>query len=129
MLVSGKQGACCNYARGRIDDIKLLNDSLERIRILAEDCNNLQGFMVLHSISGGTGSGYTSLLLQNLSAEYAGKLKIGIEVFPTQTSPATKMDTYNAVLSTNTLLNDIDISFVLDNEAITNICYNHLSIK
>merc|ERR1712227_119788 len=39
---------------------------LDRIRKLADQCTGLQGFLVFHSFGGGTGSGFTSLLMERL---------------------------------------------------------------
>jgi tubulin alpha len=36
---------------------------LDRIRKAADECTGLQGFMIYNSVGGGTGSGFTSLLL------------------------------------------------------------------
>ena len=40
---------------------------LDRIRKLADQCTGLQGFLIFHSFGGGTGSGFTSLLMERLS--------------------------------------------------------------
>ena len=45
----------------------LLDLELDRIRKLIEKCSNFQGFLMLNSIGGGTGSGLGSLLLENIS--------------------------------------------------------------
>jgi tubulin alpha len=42
--------------------------TLDRIRRLADQCTGLQGFLVFHSVGGGTGSGFGSLLLERLSS-------------------------------------------------------------
>ncbi|GLD59944.1 tubulin alpha chain-like protein [Lates japonicus] len=61
-LISGKEDAANNYARGHYTIGKEIIDSvLDRIRKLADQCTGLQGFLVFHSFGGGTGSGFTSL--------------------------------------------------------------------
>ena len=50
------------------------------LRLLSEDCSSFQGFMITHSIGGGTGSGFTANLLEKLAVEY-GKPKTGILIF------------------------------------------------
>ena len=40
------------------------------------------GFFVFHSFGGGTGSGFTSLLLERLSVDYGKKSKLGFSIFP-----------------------------------------------
>ena len=37
---------------------------LDRMRRLADQCSGLQGFLIFHSFGGGTGSGFTSLLME-----------------------------------------------------------------
>ncbi|WJZ84747.1 hypothetical protein VitviT2T_004339 [Vitis vinifera] len=42
---------------------------LDQIRKLADNCTDLQGFLVFNAVSGGTGSGLSSLLLERLSVD------------------------------------------------------------
>ena len=42
----------------------------------------LQGFLIFHSFGGGTGSGFTSLLMERLSVEYGKKSKLEFAVYP-----------------------------------------------
>jgi tubulin alpha len=39
---------------------------IDRIRSMADNCNGLQGFIIFHAFGGGTGSGFTSLLMDKL---------------------------------------------------------------
>ena len=55
---------------------------LDRIRKLADQCTGLQGFLVFHSFGGGTGSGFTSLLLERLSVDYGKKSKLEFAIYP-----------------------------------------------
>lgn len=41
-----------------------------------------QGFLVFHSFGGGTGSGFTSLLMERLSVDYGKKSKLEFSVYP-----------------------------------------------
>ena len=41
-----------------------------------------QGFLVFHAFGGGTGSGFTSLLMDKLSAEYGKKSKLEFAIYP-----------------------------------------------
>ncbi|KAI8346897.1 Tubulin/FtsZ, GTPase domain-containing protein, partial [Choanephora cucurbitarum] len=64
-LITGKEDAANNYARGHYTVGKELVDSvLDRIRKLADNCTGLQGFLVFHSFGGGTGSGFGALLME-----------------------------------------------------------------
>ena len=67
-LISGKEDAASNYARGHYTvGREMLEPALERIRKLVDDCSGLQGFLLFHSLGGGTGSGFGALLLEHLS--------------------------------------------------------------
>jgi len=82
-LISGKEDAANNYARGHYTIGKEIVDlCLDRIRKLADNCTGLQGFMVFHSVGGGTGSGLGALLLERLSVDYGKKSKLGYTVYP-----------------------------------------------
>ena len=69
-LPLGKEDAANNYARGHYTIGKeLIDATCDKIRRLADRCSGLQGFLVFHSFGGGTGSGFTSLLMERLSSE------------------------------------------------------------
>jgi hypothetical protein len=55
---------------------------LDRIRKLADQCTGLQGFLIFHSFGGGTGSGFTSLLMDRLSVDYGKKSKLEFSIYP-----------------------------------------------
>merc|ERR1711962_306667 len=58
-MVSGKEDAANNYARGHYTVGKEIIDLvLDRIRKLADNCTGLQGFLIFHSFGGSTGSGF-----------------------------------------------------------------------
>ena len=74
-LITGKEDAANNYARGHYTIGKEIVDLvLDRIRKLVDSCTGLQGFLVFHSFGGGTGSGFTSLLMERLSVDYGNYL-------------------------------------------------------
>jgi len=102
---------------------------MEQIRKAVEQCDSLQGFMLFHSVGGGTGSGFTSLLLERLTHDYDRKLKLNFTVIPSPDVPTAVVEPYNAVLSTRGLLEFSDVTFTLDNEAMYSICNNNLKIE
>lgn len=82
-LINGKEDAANNFARGRYTIGKEVVDYvLDRIRKSADQCTGLQGFLLFHSFSGGTGSGFTSLLLERLCVDYPKKTKIEFAIYP-----------------------------------------------
>ncbi len=58
---------------------------IEKVRRQAENCSGLQGFLIFHSFGGGTGSGFTSLLMERLSLDYGKKSKLEFAVYPAVT--------------------------------------------
>ncbi|VDO49896.1 unnamed protein product, partial [Brugia timori] len=82
-LISGKEDAANNYARGHYTIGKELIDvCMDRIRKLTERCDGLQGFLIFHSFGGGTGSGFTSLMMERLSVDYGKKAKLEFSIYP-----------------------------------------------
>eukprot|EP01117_Protostelium_nocturnum_P001962 TRINITY_DN12617_c0_g1_i1.p2 TRINITY_DN12617_c0_g1~~TRINITY_DN12617_c0_g1_i1.p2 ORF type:complete len:449 (-),score=158.00 TRINITY_DN12617_c0_g1_i1:278-1624(-) len=129
-LISGKEDAANNYARGHYTVGKELVDvTLDRIRKLADSCTGLQGFMVFHSVGGGTGSGFGALLLERLSMDYGKKSKLDFCIYPSPEVSTAVVEPYNSVLSTHALLEHTDVAFMLDNEAIYDICRKQLDIE
>jgi len=73
-MLTGNEDAANNYARGHYTvGRNMIDKALDRVRKVAEQCDTLQGFLVFHSVAGGTGSGFSSLLLERLLADYGKK--------------------------------------------------------
>ncbi|XP_009693387.1 PREDICTED: tubulin alpha-1 chain-like, partial [Cariama cristata] len=122
-LISGKEDAANNYARGHYTVGKEIIDLvLERIRKLSDQCTGLQGFLIFHSFGGGTGSGFTSLLMERLSVDYGKKSKLEFAIYPAPQVSTAVVEPYNSILTTHTTLEHSDCAFMVDNEAIYDIC-------
>jgi len=129
-MITGTEDAANNYARGHYTVGKeLLDQTLDKIRKLTDQCNSLQGFLVFHSVGGGTGSGFGSLLLERLSVDYGKKSKLDFCVYPSPELSTCVVEPYNGVLATHALLEHTDVAFMLDNEAIYDICKNSLGVQ
>jgi tubulin alpha len=129
-MITGKEDAANNYARGHYTVGKELIDvTLDKIRHLSENCDGLQGFTIFHSVGGGTGSGFASLLLERLSVDYGKKSKLDFCVYPSPQISTSVVEPYNSVLSTHSLLEHTDVAFMLDNEAIYDICRTKLQLE
>ena len=129
-LVSGKEDSANNYARGYCTVGKnIIELALDRIRKLADNCTDLQGFMVFNAVGGGSGSGFGSLLLERLSVDYEKKSKLGFNIYPNPHISNAVVEPYNSILSTHCLLEHNDITVILDNEAIYDICRRQLYIE
>ncbi|KAH7273975.1 Tubulin alpha chain [Fusarium sp. LHS14.1] len=129
LLISGKEDAANNYARGHYTIGKEMVDNvMDRIRRVADNCHSLQGFLIFHSFGGGTGSGFGALLLERLSTEYGKKSKLEFAVYPAPRTSTAVVEPYNAVLSTHSTIENSDCTFLVDNEAVYDICRRNLDI-
>ena len=70
-LISGKEDAANNFSRGyNTVGRGMVSETMDRIRKEAECCEQrAQGFLIFHSLGGGTGSGFTSLLTNELQIQ------------------------------------------------------------
>ncbi|VDQ12990.1 unnamed protein product [Trichobilharzia regenti] len=122
-LISGKEDAANNYARGHYTIGKDIVDKvLDTIRKCSDQCSSLQGFLIFHSFGGGTGSGFTSLLMERLSNDYGKKTKMEFCVYPAPQISTAVVEPYNALMNTHVTLEHSDCTFLVDNEAIYDIC-------
>ncbi|KAM7119999.1 tubulin alpha-1C chain-like [Molossus nigricans] len=129
-LITGKEDAANNYARGHYTIGKEIIDLvLDRIRKLADQCTGLQGFLIFHSFGGGTGSGFTSLLMEHLSVNYGKKSKLQSSIYPAPQVSTAIAEPYNSILTTHATLEHCDCAFMVDNEAIYDICSRKLDIE
>merc|ERR550519_1014973 len=128
--LAGKEDAANNFARGHYtvgkEIMEMINDATQKI---VERCENVQGFLITHSVGGGTGSGLGMLILERLAVDHRKKCKIGFEIFPAPNISTCIVEPYNGLLSTHWLLDHTDVSLVLDNEAMYSICQNQLHLK
>merc|ERR1711933_457844 len=108
---------------------EMMDQINDRVKKLVEDCDNVQGFIITHSVGGGTGSGLGMLILERLAVDYRKKSKIGFEIYPSPNISTCIVEPYNGLLSTHWLLDHTDVSLVLDNEALYEICQKKLDIK
>ncbi|XP_027969312.1 tubulin alpha-1C chain-like [Eumetopias jubatus] len=129
-LITGKEDAANNYARGHyIIGKEIIDLVLDRIWKLADQCTSLQGILVFHSFGGGTGLGFTSLLMERLSVDYGKKSKPEFSMYPAPQVSTAVVEPYNSILTTHTTLEHSDCAFMVDNEAIYDICHRNLDIE
>ena len=87
-----------------------IEDSLEGIRKINEKCDSMQGFLLFNAISGGTGSGLSSMVLERLADEYDSKSKLAFSIYPEDFSKTSAtqnnsiVEPYNAVLHLSKLI-------------------------
>eukprot|EP01098_Paradermamoeba_levis_P005697 TRINITY_DN2392_c0_g1_i2.p1 TRINITY_DN2392_c0_g1~~TRINITY_DN2392_c0_g1_i2.p1 ORF type:complete len:478 (-),score=204.33 TRINITY_DN2392_c0_g1_i2:157-1527(-) len=129
-MISGKEDAANNYARGHYTVGRdLIEPVMEQLRKMTEQCSGLQGFLLFHSLGGGTGSGFGTLLMERLSTDFGKMSKLDFCVYPSPRISTSVVEPYNSVLSTHSMLEHTDVAFLLDNEAIYDICKRQLGIE
>eukprot|EP00439_Symbiodinium_sp_Y106_P070717 s32_g12.t1 len=131
-FVFGQTGAGNNWAKERVgqrghytEGAELIDSVLDVVRKDAEGCDCLQGFQLCHSLGGGTGAGMGTLLI---SKEYPDRIMETFSVIPSPKVSDTVVEPYNAVLSFHQLVENSDESFLLDNEALYDICFRTLKL-
>ncbi|CAH0554657.1 unnamed protein product [Brassicogethes aeneus] len=128
-FIFGNQSAGNNWAKGHYTEGAEIADAvLDVVRREAEGCDFLQGFQVLHSLGGGTGSGFGCLLLRKLREEYPDRIVCTFSLAPSSKVSDTVVEPYNAVLSMQYLVDFPDECFLLDNEALYEICTYNLKL-
>lgn len=89
----------------------------------------VQGFMLLHSIAGGTGSGLGSFLLERMNDRFPKKLIQTYSVFEGTQSETVVVQPYNSLLTLRRLTQNADAVVVLDNGALARIAADTLHIQ
>ena len=96
----------------------------------AEGSDSLEGFILTHSIAGGTGSGLGSFIIEKLNDRFPKKITQTYSVFPNtdQTSDVV-VQPYNSMLTLKRLCLNVDSTIVLDNTALNKISEDRLGLK
>lgn len=129
-FVFGQGGAGNNWAKGHYTEGAEIADLvLDLIRREAEGCDCLQGFQMVHSLGGGTGSGMGCLLLSKMREEYPERIISTFSVLPSPKVSDTVVEPYNATMSISTLVENTDETYIIDNEALYDICYRTLKLS
>jgi len=102
---------------------------MEMIDREADGSDSLEGFVLTHSIAGGTGSGMGSYLLERLNDRFPKKLINTYSVFPNQLDTSdVVVQPYNSLLTLKRLALNADCVVVLDNTALNRIAVDRLKI-
>ena len=110
-------GAGNNWASGYGQAKDKIEDIMDMIDREADGSDSLEGFVVCHSIAGGTGSGMGSYMLEALNDRYSKKLVQTYSVFPNdgESNSDVVVQPYNSILTLKRLTLEADCVVVLDN--------------
>eukprot|EP00771_Trimastix_marina_P000307 gnl/Trimastix_PCT/1328.p1 GENE.gnl/Trimastix_PCT/1328~~gnl/Trimastix_PCT/1328.p1 ORF type:complete len:462 (-),score=143.83 gnl/Trimastix_PCT/1328:817-2202(-) len=93
---------------------------LDAVRRMAESCDSLQSFFIMHSLGGGTGSGLGTYLVRQLHDEYPSAFRFSAAVLPSDNDDVIPSP-YNAVLALAELAEHADCVLPLENEALIDL--------
>ncbi|KAI7945500.1 hypothetical protein MJO29_011888 [Puccinia striiformis f. sp. tritici] len=125
--VNGQSGAGNNFAKGfYTEGAELVESVMEVVRHETERCEVLQGFQILHSLGGGTGSGLGTLIMGKLKEEFPDRMMNSWSILPSPKVSDTVVEPYNATLCFHQLVETSDLTFSIDNEALFDICQTTL---
>ncbi|XP_068928590.1 tubulin beta-1 chain [Petaurus breviceps papuanus] len=128
-FVHGNSGAGNNWAKGHYTEgAELIEHVMNVVRNESESCDCLQGFQIVHSLGGGTGSGMGTLLMNKIREEYPDRIMNSFSIMPSPKVSDTVVEPYNAVLSIHQLIENTDACFCIDNEALYDICFRTLKL-
>ena len=115
-LITDISGSGNNWAVGhRVFGSLYREQILEKLRKSAEQCDCLRCFFIIHSMGGGTGSGFGTFLLKVLEDEFPEVYRFVTAVYPSGedgviTSP------YNSMLAMRELSEHADCVLPIDNQ-------------
>jgi len=123
-------GAGNNWASGYRQGEENHEHIMEMVDREADNSDSLEGFVLCHSIAGGTGSGMGSYLLERLNDHFPKKLVQTYSVFPNweQDQSDVVVQPYNSLLTLKRLTLNADCVVVLDNTALNRIAVDRLRI-
>uniref|UniRef100_A0A8C9HKF1 Tubulin gamma chain n=1 Tax=Piliocolobus tephrosceles TaxID=591936 RepID=A0A8C9HKF1_9PRIM len=124
-------GAGNNWGSGYSQGHKVEEEIIDIIDREVDNSDNLEGFILSHSIAGGTGSGMGSYLLELLSDNYSKKMIQTFSVFPLLTNESSDVvvQPYNSILTLKRLILNTDSVVVIDNTSLNRIFVEKLKLN
>lgn len=119
-IVCGKRGRGTNWALGYYGTQReehLLEDSLDRVRKEIEKCDAYSGCIMMHSLSGGTGSGLGSRLCEEMR-DYYPLAHLMSCAFAPCISGESPLQHYNSLLTLSKLQRNSDCIILTHNDDV-----------
>ncbi|VDM79025.1 unnamed protein product [Strongylus vulgaris] len=115
-------GAGNNWASGYGQGGEVYEQILDIIERESENSDQMNGFLFTHSVSGGTGSGMGSLILEKIRDRFPKKIILTFSVFANHGDTSDVIvHPYNSVLSMERLIDYPDHVVVIDNAALNRL--------
>lgn len=117
-FVSDVSGAGNNWAVGHMEyGDKYIESITDTVRRQVEQCDCIQAFFVMHSLSGGTGSGLGTRVLGMLEEEFPHVFRISPVVLPSVVDDVVTAP-YNSTFALKELIEHADCIVPIDNDAL-----------
>ncbi len=124
-----KKGSGNNWANGYISHASSSRSvASDMVRRQVERCDHLDGFLILMSVAGGTGSGVGARLTEHLRDDYPGSTLTNPIIWPYPSGEVIVQD-YNSVLTTAHLQANTDAIILLQNQQLHKVCSQLLHLK
>lgn len=128
-VYKGHKGSGNNWAHGFCQHGPKGHDGiLNALQHEVEKCDNLESFLILMSVAGGTGSGLGTYVTQLLCDEYPSVTVVNPIVWP-YASGEVIVQNYNALLTTANLYSLSDALILLPNDHLHKVCSKLLHLK
>lgn len=128
--IKGSEDAADNFAIGYYTHGHDIMPAFEdRLRLIVEGCNHLNGIFLTHGIGGGTGGGFASRVLNMLAEEYTRTPTASISVIPSAKMSTSIVEPLNSTLTLARLSEHCDVSLAIDNSSMYKIFHEFLGVK
>ncbi|CAJ1389829.1 unnamed protein product [Effrenium voratum] len=115
-------GAANNWACGyNVHGPALQEKVLEELQKEVEGCDRLGGFLALHSVAGGTGSGLGSCMLRAVRDTFPSSVLSSVSVWPFEGGEVS-VQCYNAALTLGSIYEHTDMAVVCENQRYLDLC-------
>lgn len=107
----------------------VVEDIVDRIRVLVDACDTLQGFFCFNSFGGGTGTGVGWKLLQAMRDQFDKSSIFQPTIFPSHQLSSCIVEPYNCIFAMHYTKDIVDLSLMLDNQKAYKMVSENLNIK
>ncbi|XP_022175797.1 tubulin beta chain-like [Myzus persicae] len=121
-FIGGHGGTGSNWVRGYYGGGEMSRRVADAVQSEAERCDRLQGFQLVHSLGGGTGSGLGGRVLNNIRVSYPNRAAHTYSVAPWTAVSDEPAESYNALLSAARLIGSAQATYLADNRALFDAC-------
>jgi len=112
-----------------IEGDSVVTPMMDKVRKEIESCDWFHAFQLNFSTCGGTGSGVGALILGKLREEYPDRIVENYAVFPSQKTGCDPLSIYNTVSISMNLIENSDLTRVIDNEGAYESCFKNYKTK